>query len=123
VALRSRLREQGAFVSSGPDLREFLDLVALGTIADLVPLVGQNRILAAAGLQRMGEGCRVGLVALKQVAGVKGTVSSGQVGFQLAPRLNAAGRLESAVPGVELLLSSDSKQAAGLADELDGSNS
>lgn len=122
VALRSRLREQGAFVGSGPDLRVFLDLVALGTIADLVPLVGQNRILVTAGLQRMGEGCRLGLAALKQVAGVKGTVSSGQVGFQLAPRLNAAGRLESAVPGVELLLSSDPKQAAGLADELDGAN-
>ncbi len=122
VALRSRLREAGILLDNGPDVRQWLDLVALGTIADLVPLTGQNRILAAAGLQRMGEGCRTGLAALKQVAGVKGTVSSGQVGFQLAPRLNAAGRLESAVPGVELLLTDDSQQAAALADELDGAN-
>ncbi|MDK9718318.1 MAG: DHH family phosphoesterase, partial [Trichlorobacter sp.] len=62
------------------------------------------------------------LAALKQVAGVKGSVSSGQVGFQLAPRLNAAGRLESAVPGVELLLSDDPQQAAALAEELDAAN-
>jgi len=123
VALRSCLRDAGFFSDNGPDLRQWLDLVALGTIADLVPLVGQNRILAAAGLQRMGDGCRTGLAALKQVAGVNGQVSSGQVGFQLAPRLNAAGRLESAVPGVELLLTDDPQQAAALADELDGANS
>jgi len=122
VALRSRLRDQGVFGNNGPDLRQWLDLVALGTIADLVPLVEQNRLLAAAGLQRMGEGCRIGLAALKQVAGVKGSVSSGQVGFQLAPRLNAAGRLESAVPGVELLLTDDPQKAAALAEELDGAN-
>lgn len=122
VALRSRLREAGSFSNNGPDLRQWLDLVALGTIADLVPLVGQNRILAAAGLQRMGDGCRTGLAALKQIAGVKGLVSSGQVGFQLAPRLNAAGRLESAVPGVELLLTDDPQKAAALSDELDGAN-
>jgi single-stranded-DNA-specific exonuclease len=122
VALRSRLREQGLFGDSGPDLRQWLDLVALGTVADLVPLTGQNRLLVAAGLQRMDNGCRIGLAALKQVAGVKGTVSSGQVGFQLAPRLNAAGRLESAVPGVELLLTADPQQAAALADELDSAN-
>jgi len=122
VALRSRLRDQGFFRDNGPDLRQWLDLVALGTIADLVPLVGQNRILAATGLQRMGDGCRTGLTALKKVAGVTGPVSSGQVGFQLAPRLNAAGRLESAVPGVELLLTDDPQKAAALADELDGAN-
>ena len=122
VALRSRLREGGVLGNNGPDLRQWLDLVALGTIADLVPLTGQNRLLVAAGLQRMGDGCRIGLAALKQVAGVKGTVSSGQVSFQLAPRLNAAGRLESAVPGVELLLSNDLAQAATLAAELDAAN-
>jgi single-stranded-DNA-specific exonuclease len=122
VALRSRLRDQGAFGGNGPDLRQWLDLVALGTIADLVPLVEQNRLLTAAGLQRMGDGCRIGLAALKLVAGVKGAVSSGQVGFQLAPRLNAAGRLESAVPGVELLLTDDPQKAAALAEELDGAN-
>ncbi len=122
VALRSRLREQGVWGDNGPDLRQWLDLVALGTVADLVPLVEQNRMLVAAGLARMGQGCRTGLAALKQVAGVKGNVSSGQVGFQLAPRLNAAGRLESAVPGVELLLSSSFDQALALAEELDAAN-
>lgn len=122
VALRSRLREQGRCADTGPDLRQWLDLVALGTIADLVPLTGQNRLLVAAGLQRLGNGCRIGLAALKQVAGITGEVSSGQVGFQLAPRMNAAGRLESAVPGVELLLSSDPQQAAALAAELDAAN-
>ena len=122
VALRSRLRDQGVFGDNGPDLRQWFDLVALGTVADLVPLVEQNRLLTAAGLQRMGEGCRIGLAALKQVAGVKGNVSSGQVGFQLAPRLNAAGRLESAVPGVELLLTDDPQKAAALAEELDAAN-
>lgn len=122
VALRSRLRDLGVLGDNGPDLRQWLDLVALGTVADLVPLTGQNRLLVAAGLQRMGDGCRVGLAALKQVAGVKGAVSSGQVSFQLAPRLNAVGRLESAVPGVELLLSTDPAQAALLAAELDAAN-
>lgn len=122
VAVRSRLRELGFFSNNGPDLRQWLDLVALGTIADLVPLVEQNRLLVAAGLQRMGTGCRIGLAALKQVAGVAGEVSSGQVGFQLAPRLNAVGRLESAVPGVELLLTDDPQRAAALAAELDAAN-
>lgn len=122
VALRSRLRESGTFGSNGPDLRQWLDLVALGTVADLVPLTGQNRLLVASGLQRMGDDCRTGLAALKQLAGVRGAVSSGQVAFQLAPRLNAAGRLESAVPGVELLLTDDSDRAAVLAAELDAAN-
>ncbi len=122
VALRNRLREQGAFGDNEPDLRQWLDLVALGTIADLVPLVEQNRLLVVAGLQRMGDSCRTGLAALKKVAGVKGSVGSGQVAFQLAPRLNAVGRLESANPGVELLLTDDPVYAAALADELDGAN-
>ncbi len=122
VALRNRLREQGAFNDDEPDLRQWLDLVALGTIADLVPLVEQNRLLVVAGLQRMDDSCRTGLAALKKVAGVKGKVGSGQVAFQLAPRLNAAGRLESAVPGVELLLTDDPVYAALLADELDAAN-
>lgn len=122
VALRGALSEQGVWPAGRPDLRKYLDLVALGSIADLVPLTGQNRILVAAGLQRMGDGCRTGLAALKRVAGVKGEVSCGQVGFQLAPRLNAVGRLESAVPGVELLLTDNQEQAERLAAELDAAN-
>ncbi len=122
VALRSSLRELGLLSGSEPDLRQWLDLVALGTIADMVPLTGQNRLLVSAGLQRMGNNCRTGLAALKSVSGIKGAVSCGQVGFRLAPRLNAAGRLESALPGVELLLTDDPATAARLAQELDTAN-
>ncbi len=100
VALRSCMRRDGLFAAgSVPDLREWLDLVALGTIADVVPLIGQNRMYAFFGLQRLEHGSRTGISALKKSAGITGAVSCGQVGFRLAPRLNAAGRLESAVPG------------------------
>ncbi|MBI5482954.1 MAG: single-stranded-DNA-specific exonuclease RecJ [Deltaproteobacteria bacterium] len=125
IALRSRLRKSGGFdeMAAEPDLREWLDLVALGTIADVVPLTGQNRVYTYYGLQRLSSSGRTGLQALKEVAGIKGAVTCGQVGFRLAPRLNAAGRMESAVPGVELLLGSDAQEAAAIADELDAANS
>ena len=123
VALRSRMRQEGAFGKDAePDLREWLDLVALGTIADVVPLVGQNRIYAFHGLQKLENPLRPGVSALKKVAGITETVTCGQVGFRLAPRLNAAGRMESAVPGVELLLCMDTKECAMIADELDAAN-
>ena len=123
VALRSRMRLEGMFAAGDePDLREWLDLVALGTIADVVPLVGQNRIYAFYGLQKLEKPLRPGIVALKKVAGIMEAVTCGQVGFRLAPRLNAAGRMESAVPGVELLLSGSSDDCATIADELDTAN-
>lgn len=123
IALRRRLREIGAFQQSAePDLREWLDLVALGTIADVVPLVGQNRIYAYCGLKQLSVSIRPGIAALKRVAGIKDDVSCGQVGFRLAPRLNAAGRIESAVPGVELLLGIDPSNSAAIAEELDAAN-
>ena len=124
IALRQRLREEGVF-SSGiePDVREWLDLVALGTIADVVPLIGQNRLYAYQGLRRLSEAKRPGVVELKRVAGIRDRVGSGSVGFRLAPRLNAAGRLESAVPGVQLLLTADTGTAAAIAGELDAANS
>ncbi len=124
VALRNRMRQDGMFAGQGtePDVREWLDLVALGTIADVVPLVGQNRVYAYFGLKRLEVSSRPGIEALKLVAGVKGSVSCGQVGFRLAPRLNAAGRMESAVPGVELLLGSDVREMAEIAGELDAAN-
>ncbi len=123
VALRSALRQYGAFVDSPePDLREWLDLVSLGTIADVVPLIGQNRVYAYYGLKLLGNGARTGIEALKRVAGVKDPVTCGQVGFRLAPRLNAAGRMECAVPGVELLLGSDPQRSAMIAEELDAAN-
>ncbi|MEI7815874.1 MAG: single-stranded-DNA-specific exonuclease RecJ [Desulfuromonadales bacterium] len=123
VALRSRLRQDGAFSSScEPDLRDWLDLVALGTIADVVPLVGQNRMYAFFGLQKLEYSIRPGITALKKVAGINGAVSCGQVGFRLAPRLNAVGRMESAVPGVQLLLSNSIEECIAAADELDTAN-
>jgi single-stranded-DNA-specific exonuclease len=122
VGLRRRLRENGYFNSRPePDLKLGLDLVALGTIADIVPLSGVNRILVRAGLQLLEEGLRPGIAALKQVAEVK-QVSCGVVGFRLAPRLNAAGRLEDAALGVKLLLGNDPQQAAELAGLLDDFN-
>ncbi|PNU20749.1 single-stranded-DNA-specific exonuclease RecJ [Geothermobacter hydrogeniphilus] len=122
VALRKALRERGWFAQRPePDLRQQLDLVALGTVADLVPLTGLNRTLVRSGLQRLDQGPRPGIRALKDVAGVR-EVSAGAVGFRLAPRLNAAGRLEDAALGVELLLTDDADRARELAEQLDDFN-
>ena len=105
------------------DLRPFLDLVALGTIADLVPLVGENRIFVSAGLQWLTNTKRPGLVALKEVAGIKGPCGSYEVGFQLGPRLNAAGRLENAEEALHLLLARDLAEATPIAESLSSRNS
>ncbi len=122
VGLRRRLRENNYFTTNvEPDLRLGLDLVALGTIADIVPLGGINRILVRSGLQLLETGVRAGIAALKRVADVK-HVSSGVVGFRLAPRLNAAGRLEDAALGVKLLLGESSQDIDPLAELLDGFN-
>ena len=122
VALRKKLRDSGWFKQhSEPDLRNSLDLVALGTIADLVPLKGINRTLTRHGLVLLEKGERAGVRALKQVAGVK-EVSCGVVGFQMAPRLNAAGRMEDAGLGVELLLEQDMVRGLNTARYLDQCN-
>lgn len=123
VAMRSALRVEGAFAKDAePDLREWLDLVALGTIADVMPLTGQNRMFAFFGLKQLSSSLKPGIQSLKQVAGIKGEVSCGQVGFRLAPRLNAAGRMESAVPGVDLLLSVNQQETDVIANDLDTAN-
>jgi single-stranded-DNA-specific exonuclease len=126
MALRKRLREGGRFDARRPEpnLKDALDLVALGTIADVVPLVGANRILVRWGLEELARTKRPGLRALKRVAGVADgvAVSAGQVGFRLAPRINAAGRLDDAGRGVRLLLSDDVAEAQALAEELDREN-
>jgi len=122
VGLRRHLRENNYFTTrEEPDLRQGLDLVALGTIADIVPLGGVNRILVRSGLQLLETGVRLGIAALKRVAKVE-KVSSGVVGFRLAPRLNAAGRLEDAALGVKLLLGEDQQKIDPLAEMLDGFN-
>ncbi len=104
------------------DLKPLLDLVALGTIADLVPLTGENRILVSAGLRWLNQTRRPGLVALKQVAQSPETIGAYEVGFQLAPRLNAAGRLETAEEALRLLLAPSLEEAVPLAQSLDARN-
>jgi single-stranded-DNA-specific exonuclease len=121
-ALVKRGRETGLPGAAEFDLRPLLDLVALGTIADVVPLRGENRILVSAGLERLNATQRPGLVALKQVARCPGLLGAYEVGFQLAPRLNAAGRLETAEAALRLVLAQDLAQALPLAQNLDAQN-
>ena len=100
-----------------------LDIVALGTVADLVPLVGENRKLVQAGLLHMTERPSPGIAALVRVSGCEGkAINTGIVGFQLAPRLNAAGRIETARRGVELLIAEDVHEAVSIAAELNALN-
>jgi single-stranded-DNA-specific exonuclease len=121
-ALVKRGRETSLPGAAEFDLRPLLDLVALGTIADLVPLTGENRILVSAGLQRLKTTQRPGLVALKKVAQSPPMLGAYDVGFQLAPRLNAAGRLESAEEALRLLLARNLAEAMPLAESLDARN-
>jgi single-stranded-DNA-specific exonuclease len=121
-ALVKRGREIGLPGAAEFDLRPLLDLVALGTIADLVPLTGENRILVSAGLQRLNATQRPGLIALKQVAQCPPTLGAYEVGFQLGPRLNAAGRLETAEESLHLLLARDLAGAMPIAQSLDSRN-
>ena len=121
-ALLKRGRETGLPGAADFDLKPLLDLVALGTVADLVPLTGENRILVTAGLVRLSETQRPGLVALKSAAGSPATIGVVDVGFQLAPRLNASGRLETAEESLRLLLAENLAEARPLAETLDARN-
>jgi single-stranded-DNA-specific exonuclease len=121
-ALVKRGREQGQPRETDFDVRQLLDLVALGTIADVVPLTGENRILVSAGLERLNATQRPGLQALKRVAQSPSPLGTYEVGFQLAPRLNAAGRLENAEDALRLLLARDEAEALPLALNLDAQN-
>ena len=125
LALRTKLRQLGKFdEQSQPNFTELLDLVALGTVADVVPLDQNNRILVYQGLNRMkAERCCCGIRALAEVANKDiRTLAAGDLGFSIAPRLNAAGRLDNMSVGVELLLTQDMSTARALALELDGLN-
>lgn len=103
---------------------DYLDLVALGTVADLAPLVLENRALVRAGLERLHTPTRQGLYALMQVAGVKPqNITAGDIGFRLGPRLNAAGRLDTALAALDLLLTDDLFLAGQLAQQLQAQNS
>ncbi len=108
---------------TGEDYREDLDIVALGTVADVVPLVGENRIIVREGLRKMTEFPNMGIKALVDVAGLTGKVlSAGHIGFTLAPRLNAAGRVTHATRAVELLITKDAQEAMDIAEELQETN-
>ena len=126
LALRAGLRDAGYFNENRaePNMGQLLDLVALGTVADVVPLDGNNRILVAQGLKRMlaGKAC-VGIQAILKIAGrdINRIVSS-DLGFSIGPRLNAAGRLEDMSLGIECLITDDANQAMAIAEQLDQLN-
>jgi single-stranded-DNA-specific exonuclease len=107
---------------AGFDLKAQLDLVALGTVADIVPLQGENRTLVHHGLRQLGSTTRAGVRQLMEVAGVRTPVCAEDVGFRLGPRLNAAGRLDTAEKALRLLTTSDEHEAAELASLLDVQN-
>jgi single-stranded-DNA-specific exonuclease len=125
LAVRRHLRERGFFTAlrPEPDLRDALDLVALGTVADVVPLIGENRILVTQGLKVLRLGRRVGVLALLEAAQVElGRVDASTLGFQLGPRVNAAGRLGDAMQAVRLLRSKEPGEARNLAMTLNEEN-
>lgn len=132
MALNRELRRQGWFHGAGlpePDLRSLLDLVAIGTVADVAPLVGLNRSLVSAGLRVAGKAINPGLRALLRNAGLlKGEeeggirLESGQIGFQVGPRINAGGRMDRGDLGFQLLASEDLELVEDLASSLEQSN-
>lgn len=126
-ALRAHLRQKEWFIQQGlsePNLAEYLDLVALGTVADVVPLDTNNRILVHQGLNRVRAGrCCAGIKALVEVSKRDlPRLVANDFGFALGPRLNAAGRLDDMSVSIELLLTDDMAYARELANELDGLN-
>jgi single-stranded-DNA-specific exonuclease len=125
AAVRTLLAGQGWFASRPePDMKALLDLVALGTVADLVPLQGENRILAANGLRALAGRQRPGIAALLASAGVEGDqpVDERTIAWKLAPRLNAPGRLGDAAPALALLLATDEAEARRCAGVLEQAN-
>ncbi len=123
VGLLRRLRGMGRFAQAKePDLLALLDLVALATVCDVVPMVGLNRAFVDRGLARITAEPRPGLASLSAVAGLKRAIDAQALGFALGPRLNAAGRLADADLGVRLLLAEDRETAEALAARLDALN-
>ncbi len=124
IALRGLLRKEGYWTENrSPNLREYLDLVAIGTIGDISPLLDENRIFTKIGLDLITESRRVGLTALKEICGVENQViDSGKASFCLIPRINAAGRIGSPLDAVRLLLTDNVEEARDLARKLDVCN-
>lgn len=123
VGVNRALRQKGFFEGkSEPDLTQLLDLVALGTVCDVVPLEGVNRAFVRQGLKVMAAGANVGVQALGKVSRAEGTWGTYQLGFQLGPRVNAGGRVGQSDLGVRLLSTHDPDEAIGLAQRLDDFN-
>ncbi|MCP4630414.1 MAG: single-stranded-DNA-specific exonuclease RecJ [bacterium] len=120
IRLRAYLREQGFWQErQEPNLKSYCDLVALGTVADMVPLIEENRILCRTGLELIKAGHRPGLTALAKASGIRNdTLDATDIAFRLAPRLNAAGRMDHAARAVELLTTNDAEYAASTAQTL-----
>lgn len=115
-------RERGKASASQIDLRQYLDIVALGTVADIVPLTGENRIIVRYGLRQLDSTRWVGMEALKEVASISGELNTGHLGFQLGPRINAAGRIGKPMQAVRLLTTDDPLEARNIAKLLDRNN-
>ncbi len=125
IGVRRGLRANGHFSDARPEpnLKEYMDLVALATVADVVPLIGVNRLLVRHGLRELSKAKRPGVKALKYVSGLAGSdVTSGDVGFRLGPRINAAGRLDDAALGLKCLTAATYEAALPLAKSLDAAN-
>ena len=124
IALRGRLRQIGFWNGrTYPNLKEYLDLVALGTVGDISPLIDENRIFTKIGLDLITEDRRVGLRALKEICGIDNQViDTNKASFNLIPRINAAGRIASPQEAVELLMTDNYSEALELARKLDGYN-
>ncbi|MCE5210708.1 MAG: single-stranded-DNA-specific exonuclease RecJ [Deltaproteobacteria bacterium] len=124
IALRGTLNKEGFWKNNNyPNLKEYLDIVTLGTIGDIAPLTDENRIFTKIGLELISEGQRPGIKALKEVCGVDNqTIDSFKASFSLIPRINAAGRIASPSEAVKLLLTDDLSEARILAEKLDSYN-
>ncbi|MCX7871862.1 MAG: single-stranded-DNA-specific exonuclease RecJ [Verrucomicrobiae bacterium] len=120
--LTKRGRELGCSWAVKVDIREYLDFVALGTVADLAPLVGENRILVSAGLKKINKNPSCGIAALIEVSAAPKPIGVYEIGYMLAPRLNAAGRLETAEEAFELLVAETEEEALPIAQRLDKKN-
>ncbi len=119
VEANRQMKSEGA---KGPDLMSALDLVALGTVADVAPLIGVNRAFVRQGLTVMGHRQRIGITALSDVAGMNEAPNSYHLGFLLGPRVNAGGRIGKADLGARLLATNDRNEASALAERLDQLN-
>lgn len=122
IALRRALRDEGFFTNGEPNLGDYLDLVALGTVADCAPLLDVNRILVKEGIKRMQSPKRLGVKALKEASSIKGEVRSYDLGFKLGPRINASGRMGTADNAVKLFISNDLEDAREIAKGLNKVN-